>query len=776
MRKNKRLVKEIIKLEDKYKEMPTEGLQRQTAILRQRYMREKSLRNLVIPAFAVAREADRRVLGMFPFPVQILGGLVLHQGNLAEMKTGEGKTLTETMPVYLNALTGKGVHVVTVNSYLSKRDADEMGKVFKFPGLTVGYNDPSYTHLEKRKAYAADILYSTNDELAFDYLRDNMCMSLKQKVQRGLNYAIVDEVDSILIDEAKTPLIISGQVKSHEQLYISADRFVKGLKKSDYDYDLENKVVTLSESGIEKANNYFGLIGLYDDEGLVLAHYINEALKANTAMVRDIDYVIKDNDVVLIDQFTGRTMPERRFADGLHQAIEAKEGVPIRQANQTQASITYQNFFRMYQKLAGMTGTAKNEATEFYQNYQMKVRSIPTNKPSRRKDYPDSLYVSEASKLQAVLRLVKQVHKKGQPILLGTGSVENSYKLHYLLLGAGLKHNVLNAKNNAAEAQIIALAGQRGAITVATNMAGRGTDIKLGDGVAKLGGLFVIGTEKHESRRIDDQLRGRAGRQGDPGASQFFVSFEDELMKRFASDHLRKIHEELVASGDEGKPIRSRLAHRWILDVQKRVEGSNADERRNILLFDDVLQKERVAVYKQRDLLLSLNDPKDLQPLLLSTFAKSIDRNVNYYRDMSKEGNQRALETYIANTIGARVNKKKLRHVDMLTLKKSLLSFSTKQLALLQKKLDDDQQINEFESVIMLKAIDEAWMENLDDMEQLRLSILLQNYGQHNPLVEYQRKAHEMYVQMANSILDNITRNILLAEIKEEGGFNVTDV
>lgn len=768
IKREKQLLKKILQLSEKYQNMDSTGLKQQTLLLKNKLRKGAKLNSILPEAFATVREADRRVLGLYPYPVQLLGGISLHNGNIAEMKTGEGKTLTETMPVYLNALTGKGVHVVTVNSYLAERDSKTMGQVFSYLGLSTGYNSGELTSDEKQKIYQKDIVYSTNDELAFDYLRDNMVVFPGTQVQRELNFAIIDEVDSILIDEARTPLIISGAGENHQQLYISVDRFVKRLSKRDFSVDKETKTVSLTQTGVRKANHYFGLVDIYSEDGVVLAHYIDESLKANYAFKKDIDYVVKNGEVLLVDQFTGRIMNGRRFADGLHQAIEAKEGVHIHQVNQTEASITYQNYFRMYQKLAGMTGTASNEAKEFYSDYHMQVDKIPTNKPVIRHDYADLIYVDMNTKLRKLSNFVKRIHAKGQPILIGTTSVENSEKIHQRLLKLGLKHSVLNAKNNSLEAEIIKHAGEKGTITVATNMAGRGTDIKLGPGVKNLGGLFVIGTEKHESRRIDDQLRGRAGRQGDPGASIFFLSLDDELLRRYGPKRIKELQQNIISKGEGNKPITGKLIHKWIDEVQKRVEGSNYDERQNTLLFDDIMRREREAVYKQRRIIL--NENRNLRSLVINAFAKSIDNNISYLKHSKNRNDD--IAKFLWEEFEVRINEQKLRKLKSRKLKKVLLEYAISGLDKKERLLGMPSQILEFERVILLKNLDKGWKENLNNMEQLRLSILLQGYGQHNPLVEYQRNAQNMYSQMAAAVEDHITRDVLLAEIKDGGSRN----
>ena len=602
-REIKRLNKIANKVEsyaDQMAKLSDEELKAQTPKFKERYQNGETLDDLLPEAFAVAREGAKRVLGLYPYHVQILGGIVLHEGNIAEMKTGEGKTLTATMPVYLNALSGKGVHVVTVNEYLSERDATEMGELYKWLGLTVGLNVSSKSPEEKREAYNADITYSTNSELGFDYLRDNMVVYKEDMVQRPLNYVIVDEVDSILIDEARTPLIISGQATGSTSLYVRTDRFAKTLTEDeDYNIDLESKTVSLTEEGIQKAEKYFGLTNLFDPDNTALNHHLDNALRANYIMLRDKDYVVQKGEVLIVDQFTGRVMDGRRYSDGLHQAIEAKEHVEIQEETKTMANITYQNFFRMYSKLAGMTGTAKTEEEEFREIYNMQVITIPTNKPVIRDDRPDLLYPTLKSKFNAVADDIERRHKAGQPVLVGTVAVETSEYLSQLLDKRGIPHAVLNAKNHAKEAEIVANAGQRGAVTIATNMAGRGTDIKLGPGVRDLGGLAVIGTERHESRRIDNQLRGRSGRQGDPGLSQFYLSLEDDLMLRFGSEKIKDLLESMKVADDEAV-IQSKMITKQVESAQKRVEGNNYDTRKQVLQYDDVMRAQREVIYKQR--------------------------------------------------------------------------------------------------------------------------------------------------------------------------------
>ena len=639
---DKREVKRLSKLADKVEayadeisQLSDDELKAKTPEFQQRYQDGETLDDLLPEAFAVAREGATRVLGLTPFHVQIMGGIVLHEGNISEMKTGEGKTLTATMPVYLNALAGKGVHVITVNEYLSQRDAEQMGELYNWLGLSVGVNLTEKSPEEKREAYNADITYSTNSEIGFDYLRDNMVVYKEDMVQRPLNFAIVDEVYSILIDEARTPLIISGQAKGSSELYMQADQFAKTLKeKDDFKIDLESKTVSLNDQGIEKAEKYFNLKNLYDTDNTALTHHIDEALRANFIMIKDKDYVVSDDEVLIVDSFTGRIMDGRRFSDGLHQAIEAKEGVTIQEESKTMANITYQNLFRMYSKLAGMTGTAKTEADEFREIYNMDVISIPTNRPVARVDEPDLLYPTLQSKFDAVVDEIKELHAKGQPILIGTVAVETSEYISKRLDDAGIKHEVLNAKNHAKEAEIVANAGQKGAVTIATNMAGRGTDIKLGPGVVELGGLAVIGTERHESRRIDNQLRGRSGRQGDPGLSQFYLSLEDDLMRRFGSDKIKNFLERMKVDGDSAV-IKSRLITKQVESAQKRVEGNNYDSRKQVLQYDDVMRQQRSVIYNERYQVIT--EDKSLDWVMKPMVKRTINRIVNLHTQGDKK-------------------------------------------------------------------------------------------------------------------------------------------
>ena len=763
-RKLNKIVKSVNSYAETMKSLSDEQLKDKTEVFRSHLANGENLDNLLPEAFAVVREADKRVLGLYPFDEQVLGGIILAQGNLAEMKTGEGKTLTETMPVYLNAITGKGVHVVTVNDYLSHRDSTEIGKVFKWLGLSVGYNTSQLDFKEKQRAYAADITYSTNDELAFDYLRDNMILYPKMKVQRELNYAIIDEVDSILIDEARTPLIISGKGNSYVSSYQSADSFVKRLDKDDYILSEETKTVSLTNQGIKKANGFFGLSDLYDADNLVLAHFVDNALKANYAMYKNVDYIVKDNEAYIVDSFTGRVMEGRRYADGLHQAIEAKEQLPIHEVNRTNASITYQNYFRMYHKISGMTGTAKSDAKEFNDNYHMEVISVPTHKPVIRKDLPDVIYPTSYGRDLAVLRLVEKLYRKKQPVLIGTISVNSSERFDELLTHHNIPHTVLNAKNNQKEAEIIAKAGQKCAVTIATNMAGRGTDIKLGMGVASIGGLFVIGTEKHDATRIDNQLRGRSGRQGDPGSTKFFLSLEDDIVKRYGSEQIDKVRQKLIKKRRGNLPIRKRSIARLMNEIQKKVEGNNYDERRDTLRYDDVLRLERNVVYQQRDIIL--NEKGNIDDYIVTMIAHTINKKVNeFYR--KKRLDFLRLQRFCSNSLSIDLSREEIKGMNKNKVKTLLLNRAVKHLLINEKHLNNKTQLLEFERVIVLKAIDECWEDNINQMDQLRLSISLRGYAQHNPLIEYQNTAHLLYQEMISNIESKVTKDLLNAEIVE---------
>ena len=696
------------------------------------------------------------------------------------MMTGEGKTLTATLPVYLNALTGKGVHVVTVNEYLSSRDESEMGQLYKWLGLTVGLNLNSMSADEKRDAYNCDVTYSTNSELGFDYLRDNMVVYKDQMVQRPLNYAIIDEVDSILIDEARTPLIISGQAEQANSEYIRADRFVKTLTEDksdddadddedhgDYKIDWPTKTINLTNQGIKKACEHFGLRNLYDIDNQVLVHHIDQALRANYIMLKDIDYVVQNGEVMIVDSFTGRVMEGRRYSDGLHQAIEAKEGVKIQEESKTQATITYQNFFRMYKKLAGMTGTAKTEEEEFREIYNMEVITIPTNRPIARKDLPDILYPTLDSKFEAVVKEIKERHAKGQPVLVGTVAIESSERLSKMLDQAGIPHAVLNAKNHAKEAEIIMNAGQRGAVTIATNMAGRGTDIKLGPGVKELGGLAVIGTERHESRRIDNQLRGRSGRQGDPGVTRFYLSLEDDLMKRFGGDRV-KLFLDRISDNDDDKVIESRMITKQVESAQKRVEGNNYDTRKQTLQYDDVMRTQREIIYGERMQVIS--EEKSLKPVLMPMIKRTIDHQVDMYtQGDKKDWRNDQLRDFISSAITDEETTKKLniKHLSAEELKKRLYKIAEDNYAEKEKQLADPEQMLEFEKVVILRVVDERWTDHIDAMDQLRQSISLRGYGQLNPLVEYQEAGYRMFEEMISDIEFDATRLFMKAQIRQ---------
>ena len=764
-----KMADKVFSYEDQMAALTDDELKAKTVEFKQRYQDGESLDDLLYEAFAVVREAAKRVLGLFPYKVQVMGGIVLHHGDVPEMRTGEGKTLTATMPVYLNALSGKGVHVVTVNEYLTERDATEMGELYSWLGLSVGINLAAKSPAEKKEAYLCDITYSTNSEIGFDYLRDNMVVRAENMVQRPLNYALVDEVDSILIDEARTPLIVSGQTASDtSQLYHMADAYVKTLTEDDYIIDVPSKTIGLSDSGIDKAESYFNLENLYDIENVALTHFIDNALRANYIMILDIDYVVsEDQEILIVDQFTGRTMEGRRYADGLHQAIEAKEGVPVQEETKTSASITYQNLFRMYKKLSGMTGTGKTEEEEFREIYNIRVIPIPTNRPIARIDHPDLLYPSLKSKFKAVVEDVKSRHEKGQPVLVGTVAVETSDYLSQLLVQAGVPHEVLNAKNHYKEAQIIMNAGQRGAVTIATNMAGRGTDIKLGEGVRELGGLCVIGTERHESRRIDNQLRGRSGRQGDPGESQFYLSLEDELMRRFGSERIKAVLDRFKLSEEESV-IRSNMFTRQVEGAQKRVEGNNYDTRKQVLQYDDVMREQREIIYAERYDVITAN--RDLAPEIKAMIKRTIKRIVEGASHSSKEERVEAIlnfakynlvpeDTISASDIEGKSDKEV---IDYLYARAEEIYAS--QVA----KLRDEESVQEFQKVLILRVVDSKWTDHIDALDQLRNAVGLRGYAQNNPVVEYQSESFRMFNDMIGSIEFDVTRLMMKAQIHEQ--------
>ena len=785
---NKREVRNLAKLADKvlakdeeYSSLSDEQLVNKTEEFKAYIQEQKEkgkdtpdiLDKILVDAFAAAREGALRSLGMKPYKVQIMGGIALHRGDIAEMRTGEGKTLTATMPVYLNALAGEGVHVVTVNEYLSQRDAQEMGVFYNYMGLSVGLNLNSLNSEEKRAAYNADITYSTNNELGFDYLRDNMVKTVEARVQRPLNYAVIDEVDSVLIDEARTPLIISGEGQESTSLYQVANAFVKTLKKAeeedggdgDYTLDIKTKSIQLSENGIDKAESYFGLNNLYELKNVDLTHHINQALKANYTMALDVDYVVaEDGEILIVDQFTGRTMPGRRFSEGLHQAIEAKEGVPIQKESKTMATITFQNFFRMYKKLSGMTGTGKTEEEEFRNIYNMFVTTIPTNRPIQRIDAPDYIYSNMEAKFNAVAQEVKERYDTGQPVLLGTVSIETSELVSKLLYKYGVPHKVLNAKQNESEAEIIKQAGQRGSVTIATNMAGRGTDIKLGEGVRELGGLAVIGTERHESRRIDNQLRGRSGRQGDPGYSRFYLSLEDELMVRFGADRLQKI-----MGKDDDTPLESRMVSRSVESAQKRVEGNNYDSRKQVLQYDDVLRKQREIMYAERNEVLENEVVTDI---IQDMIGDAVDKTMAYIvENMEAHSEKEETEEIIKSLNEKFLGLKPItdsEYSDVMSddeIRELVLHRINLELAE-KRELLGDETMNSFEKYILLNAIDDRWTDHIDQMDQLRKGIFLRSYGQIDPLREYKTEGYQMFEDMIDDIQVEVVTNLMRIRVE----------
>ncbi|MCJ1783613.1 preprotein translocase subunit SecA [Mammaliicoccus sciuri] len=753
---------EIAKLTDDQLREKTEQFKKELSEIEDYKKQEKYLDKILPEAYAIVREASTRVFNMTPFKVQIMGGIAIHRGDISEMKTGEGKTLTATMPVYLNALTGRGVHVVTVNEYLSSSQSEEMAQLYNFLGLSVGLNLNSMDTNQKREAYAADITYSTNNELGFDYLRDNMVTYKKDRVMRPLNFAIIDEVDSILIDEARTPLIISGEAEKSTTLYTQANVFVKMLKgEDDFSYDEKTKAITLTEQGIDKAERMFKIENLFDVKHVNLMHHINIALKANRTMFKDKDYVVDDGEIMIVDQFTGRTMPGRRFSDGLHQAIEAKEGLEIQNESKTMASITFQNFFRMYNKLSGMTGTAKTEEEEFRNIYNMTVTQIPTNRPIQRIDEADLIFASQKGKFDAVVKDVIELHKTGQPVLLGTVAVETSEYISQLLKKKGVRHNVLNAKNHEREAEIILNAGQKGAVTIATNMAGRGTDIKLGEGVVELGGLAVIGTERHESRRIDDQLRGRSGRQGDVGRSRFYLSLQDELMVRFGSERMQSLMGKLGMNDDT--PIESKMVSRAVESAQKRVEGNNFDARKRLLEYDDVLRKQREIIYGERN---DIIEKDDVQDIVKDMIKSSLERGVNYHFATNEEEiDFEALVQYIEDSYVPQdaIKVDDIRGRDYEDIVEIVLEKIKTQYKAQQEDFGD--QMSEFERMIVLRTIDRKWTDHIDTMDQLRTGIHLRSYGQINPLREYQNEGLDLFETMLNEIEDEVSKYILKSTI-----------
>lgn len=776
---NNKEIKQLGKLADK-----VIALEEKTAILTDEEIRNKTkqfqteladidnvkkqndyLDKILPEGYALVREGSKRVFNMTPYKVQIMGGIAIHKGDIAEMRTGEGKTLTATMPTYLNALAGRGVHVITVNEYLSSVQSEEMAELYNFLGLTVGLNLNSKTTEEKREAYAQDITYSTNNELGFDYLRDNMVNYSEDRVMRPLHFAIIDEVDSILIDEARTPLIISGEAEKSTSLYTQANVFAKMLKQDeDYKYDEKTKAVHLTEQGVDKAERMFKVENLYDVQNVDVISHINTALRAHVTLQRDVDYMVVDGEVLIVDQFTGRTMPGRRFSEGLHQAIEAKEGVQIQNESKTMASITFQNYFRMYNKLAGMTGTAKTEEEEFRNIYNMTVTQIPTNKPVQRNDKSDLIYISQKGKFDAVVEDVVEKHKAGQPVLLGTVAVETSEYISNLLKKRGIRHDVLNAKNHEREAEIVAGAGQKGAVTIATNMAGRGTDIKLGEGVEELGGLAVIGTERHESRRIDDQLRGRSGRQGDKGDSRFYLSLQDELMIRFGSERLQKMMSRLGL--DDSTPIESKMVSRAVESAQKRVEGNNFDARKRILEYDEVLRKQREIIYNERN---SIIDEEDSSQVVDAMLRSTLQRSINYYINTADdEPEYQPFIDYINDIFlqEGDITEDDIKGKDAEDIFEVV--WAKIEAAYQSQKDILEEQMNEFERMILLRSIDSHWTDHIDTMDQLRQGIHLRSYAQQNPLRDYQNEGHELFDIMMQNIEEDTCKFILKSVVQVE--------
>ena len=756
-----KIADEIEALDETYSKMSDEELKGKTAEFRERLAKGETLEDIKVEAFATAREAAYRMIGEKPYRVQLIGGLAIHYGNIAEMKTGEGKTLTTILPAYLNALPGKGVHVVTVNEYLSDRNAKWMGPIYDFLGITVGVNLRELTPSQKRDVYNCDITYSTNNEIGFDYLRDNMVTKKEDRTQRGLNYCIIDEVDSILIDEARTPLIISGGKMNSANLYTDADRAVKRLiAEEDYIIDEKAKSVILTEKGSIKVQTYFKLANLYDAENTALVHHINQALKANFGMKKDVDYVVDDEgNVVIVDQFTGRLMHGRQFSEGLHQAIEAKEGVKINEETKTLATITFQNLFRMYNKISGMTGTAKTEEEEFRDIYNMYVIEIPTNKPCVREDMADMMFATEKGKYDAIVKFIEEVHATGEPILVGTISVESNERLSKMLTKAKLPHEVLNAKNHLREAEIIAKAGEKGAITIATNMAGRGTDIKLGEGVKELGGLCVLGTERHESRRIDNQLRGRAGRQGDPGYSQFFISFEDELMRRFGTDKIKTMIQSV--GYDETQPIRSKMFSKSVETAQKKVEGNNYDMRKTLLDYDNIVSEQRKIIYEKRNEIL---DTDDIHLLIIEIFKDYVFEFVDSH--MAPEGylTENDLKA-IENNFNTILKNQKLDLSNYKDKKEQETIDYVTEIVIkdYEEKIKDvpKEMLEDFERYIALRVIDDAWVEHINSMEHLKEGIGLRGYAQTNPLQAYALEGYDIFDKMQDNIDANIVNFLL---------------
>jgi len=764
--KLRKIVDVINQLEPQMQALSDDDLRHKTVEFKERLDRGASLDDILPEAFAAVREVSKRTLGMRPFDVQLIGGIVLHQGRIAEMKTGEGKTLVATMPVYLNALTGKGVHVVTVNDYLARRDSEWMGQIYRFLGLEVGLIVHGLDYETRKRAYNADVTYGTNNEFGFDYLRDNMVIHRDHMVQRELNYAIIDEVDSILIDEARTPLIISGQTEESTEIYYKFARFVPRLKEGeDYTVDEKAHSVMPTEQGIKKAESFLGVENLYDEENMELLHHFQQALKAHALMKRDRDYVVKDGQVIIVDEFTGRLMFGRRYSDGLHQAIEAKEGVKVENESKTLATITFQNYFRMYKKLAGMTGTAATEEEEFRKIYGLDVVVIPTNKPMIRTDYPDVVYKTEKGKFEAVVREIEECYRRGQPVLVGTVSIEKSEMLSNMLKKKGIPHEVLNAKYHEKEAEIVARAGQKGAVTIATNMAGRGTDIVLGEGVKELGGLHIIGTERHEARRIDNQLRGRAGRQGDPGSSRFYVSLEDDLMRLFGSDNIRGIMDRLGMEDDQ--PIEHPMITKAIENAQKKVEARNFEIRKHVLQYDDVMNTQREVIYSERRKVLENQDLKDS---ILDMIVKVIDHLLDIYAGKEihpEEWDLKGLFEFYADIFNIKISmdKSKLEEVSRDEVRQMLIEKAQEAYEKKEQELGAET-LRELERVVMLRVVDQKWMDHIDAMDQLREGIGLRAYGQRDPVIEYKMEGYEMFQAMIESIQQDTLRYLFRVQVK----------
>ena len=750
------IVDQINSYEEELTELSDSSLVKHTEKFKERLANGETLDDILPEAFAVVREASRRVLGMRHFDVQMIGGICLHEGKIAEMRTGEGKTLVATLPVYLNALTGKGVHMVTVNDYLAKRDSEWMGRLYNFLGLSVGLIKHDMDFPERKFAYSCDITFGTNNEYGFDYLRDNMVVDINQMVQRELNFAIVDEVDSILIDEARTPLIISGAGTKSTDMYTRMAKAVEILKAGeDYTVDEKQKTVAPSEGAVSKVEKFLGVNNMYDSENIEMSHCFTAALRAKALMKRDRDYVVKDGEIVIVDEFTGRLMEGRRYSDGLHQAIEAKEGLEVRRQSQTLASITFQNYFRMYKKLGGMTGTAKTEEDEFIKIYNLPVVVVPTNMPVKRVDFPDVIYKTRRAKLKAVANDVEKIHGTGQPILIGTTSIAQSEEISAILRKRGISHNVLNAKFHEKEAEIIADAGQKNAVTIATNMAGRGTDIKLGEGVPELGGLFIVGTERHESRRIDNQLRGRAGRQGDPGNSRFYLSLEDDLLRLFGAKNISSIMDRLGMGEDD--PIEHKMITKSIENAQKKVEGRNFDMRKHVLEYDDVMNQQREVIYKERKQVLK---GEDLKEHIMHMIGQIIESEMDQYANAKLYPEQWTLGDLIkdAEQIYAPAGRLKLEELEEMSrdeVQETLMNLATEAYEL-REKMFGETNMRELERIVMLRVIDNHWMEHLDDMDMLREGIGLLSYGQRNPLVEYKIKGHDMFQSMIDAIQTDI--------------------